>query len=223
MRKADPVCFQFTLPLVIAVSFLLLVTSGCQTAYYAAMEKVGVYKRDLLKKRVAAARDEQKEAGAQFQDALTRLKAMYQFDGGELERAYRQLEADFKQSETRAKAVRQRIADMERVAGDLFTEWEAEIAQISTPSLQTASRSQLTQTRARYDSMRAALDKASQGMDPVLTQFRDHVLFLKHNLNAQAIASLKGEAGGIQTEIARLIAEMNTSIAKADEFIKTLN
>jgi predicted nucleic acid-binding Zn-ribbon protein len=154
---------------------------------------------------------------------LTRLKAMYQFDGGELERAYRQLEADFKQSETRAKAVRQRIADMERVAGDLFTEWEAEIAQISTPSLQTASRSQLTQTRARYDSMRAALDKASQGMDPVLTQFRDHVLFLKHNLNAQAIASLKGEAGGIQTEIARLIAEMNTSIAKADEFIKTLN
>jgi len=223
MRLAKFLPPRFAVSLAFGLSLLALAGSGCQTAYYAAMEKVGVYKRDLLKKRVAAARDEQKEAGEQFQDALTRLKAMYQFDGGELERAYRQLEADFKQSETRAKAVRQRIADMERVAGDLFAEWEKEITQISTPSLQSSSRSQLAQTRARYESMRAALDKASQGMDPVLTQFRDHVLYLKHNLNAQAIASLKGEATGIQTEITRLVAEMNASIAKADEFIKTLN
>ena len=59
-------------------------------------------------------------------------------------------------------------------------------------------------------------------MDPVLTLFRDHVLYLKHNLNAQAVASLKGEAANIQNEISNLITQMNASIAKADEFIKTM-
>jgi hypothetical protein len=53
-------------------------------------------------------------------------------------------------------------------------------------------------------------------------KLRDHVLYLKHNLNAQAIASLKGEAANIQDEIARLIKDMNASIAQADEFIKTI-
>ena len=59
-------------------------------------------------------------------------------------------------------------------------------------------------------------------MEPVLVKFKDHVLYLKHNLNAQAIASLKGEAMNIQTDIAQLIGEMNTAIARADEFIKEM-
>ena len=71
--------------------------------------------------------------------------------------------------------------------------------------------------------MLAALKKAEGSMNPVLVQFKDHVLYLKHNLNAQAIASLKGEGANIQDDIAKLIAEMNRSIAQADEFVKALN
>ena len=36
-----------------------LLVAGCRSTYYAAWEKLGVEKRDLLKKRVVAARDEQ--------------------------------------------------------------------------------------------------------------------------------------------------------------------
>jgi len=50
----------------------------------------------------------------------------------------------------------------------------------------------------------------------------DHVLYLKHNRNAQAIASLKGEAVSIQNDIARLIEELNASIQQADSFIKQM-
>jgi hypothetical protein len=46
--------------------------------------------------------------------------------------------------------------------------------------------------------------------------------YRKHNLNTQAIASLKGESASIQTEINPLIAQMNTAIAKADEFVKAM-
>jgi hypothetical protein len=196
--------------------------TGCRTAYYAAYEKIGVYKRDLLKKRVVEARDEQKQAQQQFKDALTRLKEVTRFDGGEAERAYRSLKSKYDDCQQQADIVHKRIREVEKVAGDLFTEWEQEIGQIGTPSLRDASRQQLTTTRQRYGELHTALSRAEQTMTPVLKQFSDYVLYLKHNLNAQAIASLQGEAASIQGEITRLIEEMNRSIARADEFVKGL-
>jgi hypothetical protein len=190
--------------------------------YYSALEQVGVYKRDLLKKKVVAARDEQQEAGEQFQDALTRLKSLYGFDGGNLEKEYRGLQSDFEKSEEHAEDVRERIREVEQVAGDLFAEWEKELEQIQSASLRQKSRDQLGQTRQRYQELHAALSQAEKTMEPVLVQFRDHVLYLKHNLNAQAIASLRGEAVSIQNDIAKLIDDMNKAIQRADEFIKTL-
>ena len=196
--------------------------TGCRNMYYAAYEKVGVYKRDLLKKRVVEARDEQKDAQKQFKDALTRLKEITRFEGGEAERAYRGLKAEYDDCVKQAEIVRGRIRDVEIVSQDLFREWDTEIGQIGTPSLRSASREQLTATRQRYDELHAALIAAEQAMEPVLKQFNDYVLYLKHNLNAQAIASLKGEAASITTEINRLIEQMNKSIARADEFVKGL-
>jgi hypothetical protein len=59
-------------------------------------------------------------------------------------------------------------------------------------------------------------------MNPVLAAFKDQVLFLKHNLNAQAIASLGSTATQIEGDVARLIKEMEASIGEADDFIKQM-
>lgn len=203
---------------------LLLATClcGCRSAYYAAWEKFGYHKRDILKERVVEARDEQQAASEQFKDALTKLKEVYAFDGGDLEKMYRQLQGEFDDSQGRAAEVHKRIKAMETVADDLFVEWEKEIGEISNTSMAAASRRKLRETRTRYEEMHAALQKAASSMEPVLTNFRDYTLFLKHNLNAQAIASIKGEALNIQEEIGRLIQEMNASITRADAFVKTL-
>ena len=195
---------------------------GCRSAYYSTMETFGVYKRDLLKKRVTEARDEQKEAGEQFKDALTHLKELYGYEGGNLEKTYNKIKNDYDASNAKAEDVRKRIKEVETVAQDLFTEWEKEINQISSADLKASSRRQLRDTKARYNDLHSALTRAEDSMEPVLTKFRDQVLYLKHNLNAQAIASLKGEVVSIQNEIAQLIKEMNSSIAEADEFIKAM-
>jgi uncharacterized protein YukE len=215
--KTRLLCLPFSLLLV-----LVVLGSGCRSTYYATMEKFGVYKRDLLRKRVVAARDEQKEASQQFKDAMTRLKGLYGFQGGDLEKTYDALKKDYDRSEARAEEVHKRIRDVETVAQDLFKEWDGEIGQISSETLRASSRKQLEETRRRYDELHAALKQAEKSMDPVLTAFHDHVLYLKHNLNAQAIASLKGEATSIQTDITKLINEMNVAIAHADEFIKQM-
>ncbi len=204
----------------LAISLLLLVS--CRGIVYSTYEKFGVYKRDLLKKRVESARDEEKGAQQEFKDALTRLKELTGFEGGELEKRYRQLQSDYDDAASRVSAVHKRVQDVETVAGDLFEEWDKENKQIETPALRDTSRQQLTDTRRRYEEMLRALKKAEQSMDPVLHKLHDYVLALKHTLNAQAIAGLSGESAKIQADISRLLDDMNASIARADEFIRQM-
>lgn len=201
---------------------LMLFLTACQTAYYKTYEKFGVYKRDLLKNNVEEARDEQAKATEQFKDALTQLKEMYGFKGGDLEGAYDKLKSEFDQSAARATAVKERISKVEKIANDLFTEWEKEIGEMQNSTLASSSRTKLTDTRRKYEQLAAAMKRAETSMEPVLNQFKDQVTYLKHNLNAQAIGALKGETVDIEKEIGKLIQEMNKSIAEADEFIKGL-
>ncbi len=200
----------------------ILLFAGCETAYYATMAKFGYEKRDLLKRAVQVARDEQKEAGKEFKDAMTRLKELYAFNGGDLERQYSRLKSDFDACDSQAHTVRKRVADMDQVANDLFAEWNQEISTMSNGSLASDSRTKLAETKSRYATVSSSLHSSEATMEPVLRQFRDHVLYLKHNLNAAAIGSLKGEATTIQNDIGRLLDQMNRSISEADAFIKTL-
>jgi len=204
----------------IALILGCLLFTGCRSVYYSAWEKLGKHKRDLLQSKVEQVRDDQQEASEQLKDALTRLQELYGFQGGELEKTYRQLEKDYENSVEKAEAVRKRIREMNTIAEDLFAEWESEASLISSPNLRESSRAQLRETRDRYAELYTATTRAERAMEPVLVKFRDYVLFLKHNLNAQAIGSLQGEAAQIQIDISKLIQEMNTSIRKADEFIK---
>jgi len=59
-------------------------------------------------------------------------------------------------------------------------------------------------------------------MDPVLSAFRDQVLYLKHHLNARAVASLQDELEAIETDVASLVAEMEASITEANTFISSM-
>ena len=201
---------------------LLVSLASCQVAYYAAMEQFGIETRDLLKKAVSAVRQDQKEAGKEFQDALTQLKALYGFNGGDLEKGYNKFKAEYEDCDWQAKTVSSRIKEMDRVARDLFREWEKEIGEISTPSLAADSRMKLSATRQRFQTLSTNLQAAESSMTPVLRQFHDQVLYLKHNLNAAAIRSLRTNADGIQADIQSLLVRLDQSMREADAFIGTL-
>ena len=201
---------------------LLLLLAGCSSAYYGAMEKIGIAKREILADRVEKTREAQKEAKDQFADALQRFLAVTKADGGDLQRKYDELNKEFQRSESRAKDVRDRIAAVEDVAEALFREWKQELGQYSSASLRSDSQRQLDLTRRRYDALIGLMRRAADRMDPVLATFRDQVLYLKHNLNARAIASLGDTHRTLEADISRLIADMETSIREAETFIKDL-
>ena len=196
--------------------------TACSTVYYAAWEKLGYEKRDLLKSAVKKARGEQKEAGEQFQDALTQLKKLTNYNGGNLESAYNRFKSECEDCESQATRVRGQIREVNTVARDLFREWEREIRQYDSASLAADSRRKLSETRSRFELLSRSLHSAEATMEPVLRQFHDQVLYLKHNLNAAAIGSLQGTADNIQSNIRRLLDQMNRSINEADLFIQTL-
>lgn len=204
------------------LGLILLSLTGCRNVIYSAYEDFGIYKRDLLKKAVVAARDEEKGAQQEFKDALTRLKELTGFEGGELEKQYRRVQSSYDDAASRVSAVHKRVQDVETVAGDLFVEWEKENRQIETPELRQTSHQQLVDTRLRYEEMLAALKKSERSMDPVLHKLHDYVLALKHSLNAEAIGQLRGESMKIQADVAQLLEQMNASIASADAFIRQM-
>ena len=200
----------------------LLALTACNSIYYAAWEKLGWEKRDLLVSAVKKARGEQKDAGEEFQDAMTQLKKLSGFHGGNLESAYNKFKAEYEDCEAQATKVRSQVREVDQVARDLFREWERETRQYENASLAADSRRRLEETRSRFEQLSSTLHSAESTMDPVLRQFRDQVLYLKHNLNAAAIGSLRGTADTIQADIQRLLEQMNRSIAEADRFISAM-
>ena len=193
---------------------------GCQSAYYAMWEKMGKEKRHLLKDQVEDSLTDQEKASEAFKDALTRLKEMYGLNGGDLEKMYNRLSDDYENCQNRAEVIDERIDKIQRIARDLFAEWHQEIEQIHNPNFRAQSAQKLKATQVRFASLENALQTARKRMNPVLSNLKDYVLYLKHNLNANAIGSLKGEADSIETDVNRLIRDIQRSIGEADAFLK---
>jgi uncharacterized protein YhaN len=195
---------------------------GCSSTYYNTMEKFGFAKRDILVDRVEKTREAQAQAKEQFASALERFLAVTNAEGGELQQKFDQLNREFSRSEARAKAVHERIASVEDVAEALFREWKQELSQYTNASLRTESQRQLDATRRNYEDLIRVMRRAAERMDPVLATFRDQVLFLKHNLNARALATLGTTKRTLEADISRLIADMETSIREAENFIRQM-
>lgn len=204
--------------------FALLVAAlaGCQSAYYGAMEKVGVHKRDIMVNRVEAAQEAQTDAKEQFESALAEFRSIVQIKDQDLAARYDKLNDEYEDSKAAAQSVTKRIDAVEDVSEALFDEWEEEIELYSNANLKRQSAAKLSQTRRQYQGLIKAMRSAETRMEPVLQAFQDQVLFLKHNLNARAIDSLQGELGTIETDVAQLIREMEKSIAESEAFIRSL-
>ncbi|MFV0435852.1 MAG: DUF2959 domain-containing protein [Desulfopila sp.] len=206
-------------PVWLALMALAMMMSGCADTYYDAMEKVGIHKRDIMVDRVEEARDAQKEAQEQFTSALDQFNAVVQLQDSDLKRAYERLNSEYEASRDAAATVTSRIDKVESVAEALFAEWEDELDLYQNAEYRRTSRIKLDKTRVRYREMLASMHRAEQSMEPVLRIFRDNVLYLKHNLNAQAIGALKGEFSSLKTEISRLVTQMNRAIDQSNSFI----
>ena len=201
-------------PILIVILFF-----GCSNVYYSAMEKIGKEKRHLLIDNVEDVKESQTKAQEEFTDALTKIKELYAFDGGDLERFYDRFKNSFDDCDERAREIEKRINDVKDVAKDLFAEWEAEIKLINDVKLKNSSRQSLQDAKTKYAKLERVMSASTKKMYPVLAKLKDYVLYLKHNLNAKAVGSLSGEVVSIEKDVEGLIRDMTASIKEAQSFI----
>lgn len=201
---------------------LIWVLSGCQTAYYNTMEKLGTPKREILSDRIEGARDSQLDAKEQFSSALEQFSVTLKFKGGTLEETYKKLNKVYEKSEDQATEVKDRIEKVEHVAGALFAEWQEELEQYTNAKLRKNSEAQLRSTKKRYGTLITAMKKAENKIQPVLSALKNQVLTLKHNLNAAAITSLQKELLTVETDVDSLVKEMEAAIKEANSFLETM-
>ena len=207
----------------ILVPLALASLTACSSLYYSTMEKFGYQKRDLLVDRVQEASASQVDAKQQIQTTLEAFQSLTGFQGGELEARYKQFKGLYEQSASRGAEVTKRIASIEEVGGDMFTEWEKEIDEIQNADLRARSTKMKADTEQRYAGLIGVMKVAEQRMKPVLTAFNDQVLFLKHNLNASAIGAIDKELVALRTDVDALVVDLESSIAEAETFIAQMD
>ena len=201
---------------------LLLIASllaACSTVKYEALEQVGIYKRDILVDRVEDARDSQAETKDELVEAYAELNTLMGADGGDLEKRYRALNRKVERSQDAIDDLDDHLKAIDRVSGDLFDEWEAELDQYSSAALRRDQAQKLADSRGQFTALRARMQTARDRVDPVMAVLNDNVLYLKHSLNARALDALRGEATALEGKVDALIRDMQLAIDEADAFI----
>ncbi|GAB6142249.1 DUF2959 domain-containing protein [Methylosoma difficile] len=197
-------------------------SKNLRSAYYTAKESIGEHKRDIVVYQVNQACQSLQETRDEFEDALERFKTLVVINEHSLEHKYNLLNRQYQFCRVKTEAVSDRINAIEQVSEALFLEWERELGEYSNRALQRSSRQQLKMARQNYARLLKTMRKAESKIQPVLSAFKDQVLFLKHNLNGRAIAALQHEFFEIGLDISQLIQAMEQTIAEANQFVAVL-
>jgi hypothetical protein len=187
------------------------------------MSAFGKEKRDILVARVKDSKKEQQETKEQIKTTMESFQELTGFQGGQLEKNYKKLNGEYEKAVDSAKKLHDRINSIDQVSNDLFKEWQKEIDGMGNRKLKRQSEAMLRSSRLQEASYLKSMRQTEARMTPVLAAFHDQVVFLKHNLNARAIGSLKGTSTRISTDVDVLLTSLDGSIAQADALIQSLN
>lgn len=193
-----------------------------RTFIYSARESIGEHKRDIVVAHVEQACVGLRETKNEFEDALEKFKSLVCVNETSLDHRYNLLNRQYQFCCAKSDSVRSRIRAIEQVSEALFKEWESELNEYTNRNLRAHSKQQLKAARQNYARLIKSMQKAEAKMQPVLAAFKDQVLYLKHNLNAQAIAALRHEFIEIGIDISQLINAMEQTIAEASQFVAVL-
>jgi len=206
-----------------AVVTLALLMTGCTSTYYKTMHAFGKEKRDILVTRVKDSKKDQLQAREQIKTTMQSFQELTGFQGGSLEKNYQKLNGEYEKAAASADKLHSRIESIDQVSSDLFKEWQNEINGMENKKLKQQSTGMLRQARLNEAGYIKSMRQTESRMTPVINAFHDQVLFLKHNLNARAIGSLKDTSGKISTDVDVLLVSLDGSMAQADSLINSLD
>lgn len=192
-------------------------------AFLNARETIGEHKRILVVQHVEQACQSMQETKGEFQDALEQLKTLASINETALDHRYNLLNRQYQFCRAKSENVSNRIKAIETVSEALFLEWEKELNDYTNKTLRNNSKQQLRLAKQNYTRLIKTMKNAESKIQPVLSALKDQVLYIKHNLNARAIAALRHEFIEIGLDISQLIFAMEQTIAEANLYVNAIS
>ncbi len=101
---------------------------------------------------------------------------------------------------------------MQIEADKYFADWTTSLDAMLNQDLRRRSEMRRDETKAGYDNIHQAAQKAAAEYDTFIGNFRDQLTFLGHDLNQSSISSLKEDAVKLNGEAAVLFNEADGSM-----------
>ena len=129
---------------------------------------------------------------------------------------YNNIQKEMERTEQRRAKITEEASKMDAEAGTLFKDWTSSTAAIEDPDLRKRSEERLEATKAGYDQIGTAGQKAADLYGVFTKALEDHITFLGHDLNPTALAGLKPDADKLNEKAAKLIQSIDDTISTAN-------
>jgi hypothetical protein len=162
-------------------------------------------------------------AKLQLQKTMDAYNAVMAPEVKDRREAYKQLQKEMANTEKRRADVSTRSTKMNAEADKLFKSWQESTASIQSPDLRKRSEDRLKKTQDRFAELRQTGQNASSLYESFMKTMQDQVVYLGHDLNPGAVASLKPDADKLNAQAKDLYGAIDKITTAANTNISRLN
>lgn len=209
-----PFCLSGGLPLLGA--FMLSVTVAAQA------QDEGVKQVEQLVKKAGSTVQAISETKLQLIKTMDVYNSILADDAKDRKGLYKKLQSEMESTEKHRAEIAKRAEAMKVEADAVFKSWADSAVAITSPDLKKRSEERLTKTKARFAEIEAAGQKARETYTPVMKTLQDQVTYLGHDLNAEAVSSLKPDAAKLNTQAQDLGKRIDDTISAVNKNIDAL-
>lgn len=162
------------------------------------------------------------ETKLQIQKTLDTYNALLGEDASKLRNLYKGLQKEMEGTAKKRAEIDSRSEVMQQDANTLFESWASSATAIENEDLRARSLERLATTKERFAEIEAVGRKAGELYDPFMKSLGEQVTYLGHDLNAEALASLKPDAEKLNQKAKELLAAIDDAIGVANKNIGML-
>jgi phosphoenolpyruvate-protein kinase (PTS system EI component) len=207
-RTAGAVLVLLGLPACTFVNNLIRGTTGPADVddLVAAVEKVNGELDASKESMLAAVQGLQKITAPDFQ--------------GDAVKAHEDLVDLIEKSEDQTKDLRKAVEKMQAAAAPVFDQWTKDLEAYANPEMRQRSQERLAASRERYDAVVAAVEPVLVQCEAINETLGDHALFLRHDMNPAAIATIQDDVKKVAKEAADMEPVFRSSRAAAMAYVE---
>ena len=163
-----------------------------------------------------------REAREQVQKTVDIYNSIVDVTAKDNKGAYKDLVNNTGDCDKKVTNVGPRVDEMNAEATTYFGGWKASTASITDPGLKSKGEARLAESQARFNKIAAASKDARRDFDTLMTDLKNQSTFLGHDLNPDAIKSLKPDAVKFNSRATATLGKIDAVVKMNEEYATSM-